>query len=630
MGNFNLLNHILKGCIILIFIYLYYTGSITINRIIIFLIVFGFIIWYSWVTGLIVDIFNNKTIKKYVKDNCSFFFKLIVLLLNIYKWINPFIPLLTYTDKCLFKINRYITGTKLLHYNFIIYVIVKYLLMFGLVKLILYKYYKFWYHIDKLTIIDILFKRMYGLILSVLIFTDIFNKLILYVSNYGYGIWSFIIIYYIISMLCIIIELLFYYNYLEKWIINLLYYKIVDNLVILKYIMVGILYIIRICDIYLKNYTKMNIIIFLRSNYTWLGQIISSILEIISPRLSKETNYKEFFIHRAKFNETQGLMSGGIAYYIPQTKRIPFKYFNYIGSLMNIGYFDATYQLYWESFKNDWSYKSFFRSIRELKGKPSIFLYKQIKNLLILDYTQNQPINRLMDWIYFYSKSIKYSYLLGDNEKIIVNNNLQYLKKVDNLRAKLMFNIIWDIEYFYNENNKNYNWDYWIMQYNSILEVLIFQMDYKFQLKLCPNITKLEFYDPEYNMEYLNRLFNVLGIINNVYIVDNEEELERAQKGFKGIIEEDNYYVSSKFNNYNAKYEALLTILYSYEFKFNRWAEPQCDCKYLSLYEVEISYKIEDYLQSLRKEWEDGLKKEKLEGRNWKLLKELEELMVND
>jgi hypothetical protein len=108
------------------------------------------------------------------------------------------------------------------------------------------------------------------------------------------------------------------------------------------------------------------------------------------------------------------------------------------------------------------------------------------------------------------------------------------------------------------------------MQYNSILEVLIFQIDYKFQLKLCPNITKLEFYDPEYNMEYLNRLFNVLGIINNVYIVDNEEELERAQKGFKGIIEEDNYYVSSKFNNYNAKYEALLTILYSYEFKFNR------------------------------------------------------------
>jgi hypothetical protein len=108
------------------------------------------------------------------------------------------------------------------------------------------------------------------------------------------------------------------------------------------------------------------------------------------------------------------------------------------------------------------------------------------------------------------------------------------------------------------------------MQYNSILEVLIFQMDYRFELKLYPNNKQLKFYDPEENMEYLNRLFNVLGIINNVYIVDNEEEIEKAKKGFKGHIEDDNYYVSTKFINYNAKYESLLTILYFYEFKFNR------------------------------------------------------------
>jgi hypothetical protein len=431
-------------------------------------------------------------------------------------------------------------------------------------------------------------------------------------------------------MLCIIYELLFFYEYLEKWIINLLYYKLVDIVVILKYLILGILYIVRLLNIYLKNYTKMNIIIFLRSNYTWLGQIISSILEIISPRLSNETNYKEFFLHKTKFNETQGLMSGGIAYYIPQTNRISFKYFYYIGSLMNIGYFDATYQLYWESFKNDWSYKSFFLSIRELKGKPSIFLYKQLRDLSILDDTQNQPINRLMDWMYFSLKSQQYSYLLGYNEKLIVNANLQYLKKVDDLRAKLMYNIIWDIEYFYNENNKDYDWNYWIIQYESILEVLIFQMDYRFELKLYPNNKLLKFYDPEYNMEYLNRLFNVLGIVNNVYIVDNEEEIERSKKNFKGINEEEHYYVSTKFINYNAKYESLLTILYSYEFKFNRWSEKNCECKYLSSYEVEISYKIEDYLQTLRKEWEEGLKVEKLEERNWRLLKELEELMDKD
>jgi len=107
------------------------------------------------------------------------------------------------------------------------------------------------------------------------------------------------------------------------------------------------------------------------------------------------------------------------------------------------------------------------------------------------------------------------------------------------------------------------------MQYNSILEVLIFQMDYRFELRLYLNKNKLKFYDPENNMEYLNRLFCVLGIVNNVYIIDNEEEVEKVKKGFKGT-EEDNYYVSSKFNNYNAKYEELLTIMYYYEFKFDR------------------------------------------------------------
>ena len=53
-----------------------------------------------------------------------------------------------------------------------------------------------------------------------------------------------------------------------------------------------------------------------------------------------------------------------------------------------------------------------------------------------------------------------------------------------------------------------------------------------------------------------------------------------------------------------------------YKYDYKRWEEPQCDCKYLSLYEIEIAYKIEDYFYTLRKEWEDGFQKEKLEDRN--------------
>ena len=196
MGTLNLWNSVFKGCIILLWIYLYYTGSITINRIIIFLIVFGFFAGYSRFIFYIDYVFKKDQIHNYIKYNEVKIYKLLNILLIWQKWHNPLIPLLTYTDKCLFKLNRYITGTILLRYNFIIYVLVKYLLMFGLVKLILYKYYRLWDKFYNLTIIDILFNRMYGLILSVLIFTDIFNKLILYVSNYGYGIWTYIIIYY--------------------------------------------------------------------------------------------------------------------------------------------------------------------------------------------------------------------------------------------------------------------------------------------------------------------------------------------------------------------------------------------------------------------------------------------------
>ena len=45
-------------------------------------------------------------------------------------------------------------------------------------------------------------------------------------------------------------------------------------------------------------------------------------------------------------------------------------------------------------------------------------------------------------------------------ELLVVNRNLMYFNRVDDIRAKLMFFIIWDIEYFFNNNSKDYNWNY--------------------------------------------------------------------------------------------------------------------------------------------------------------------------
>ena len=62
------------------------------------------------------------------------------------------------------------------------------------------------------------------------------------------------------------------------------------------------------------------------------------------------------------------------------------------------------------------------------------------------------------------------------------------------------------------------------------------------------------------------------------------------------------YYVSKKFINYNKNYVKLLNIMYTYDYK--RCEEPLCECSYLSNYEVEISYKTEEFFYQLRKAWE--------------------------
>jgi len=79
-------------------------------------------------------------------------------------------------------------------------------------------------------------------------------------------------------------------------------------------------------------------------------------------------------------------------------------------------------------------------------------------------------------------------------------------------------------------------------------DLLIFLIDEKLKLQLFFNNNELKFYDPEENMEFLNRLFDVLGVINYMSI-------------------HNKYYVSKKFINYNEKYVELLTIMYSYDYK---------------------------------------------------------------
>ena len=99
-----------------------------------------------------------------------------------------------------------------------------------------------------------------------------------------------------------------------------------------------------------------------------------------------------------------------------------------------------------------------------------------------------------MDWFYF---EIKFR---ENNERFIVNKSLKYFNKVDD--SKLMFLIIWDIEYYNNNNDFNYCWNHWIIKFNTVLETSIFESDNeaKVPVELDFNESILNFYDPEENM----------------------------------------------------------------------------------------------------------------------------------
>ena len=629
----NYIHYVVNFIIIIIWVYLYSIGSLTLNRIIIFIIVFLMIYVYSRGSLLIYNIFLNKKVKKHVEKHKEFYLKVTYILLYLYRWINPVIVFLAYTDKWLYRINRYITSTSLVHYNFFIYLLMKYYVMFGLIKWIVHKYYNFWLNLNNKTIIEILFKRMYGLILSILIFTDILNNVMELLSQYS--VLIYVLIYYVISTFCVIIELLnyYYYNNFQKWILSLLHLKLLKKIFnylnifeLYKYFLAFVLTVIGKLGESFEKFTKMHVIMFLRSQFSLLGRIITDLLDILVP---KESNFKERLLYVQKFSETSFFGGPNIAYYIPVENFISLKYFEYFGyfsGLICLRNFESTFELFWKSYIYKLSYNRFFKLKCEIKYKPSIFLYITLKDLAGLYNVHNQPINRFMDWLYFEIKYKKSSNILNEDEKSIVNRNLSYLKRVDDLRARLMFFIIWDIEYFYNNNKKHYSWNYWILQLNYVLDVLIFMKDQNqidaLELNLLVNKNNnkiLKFYDPEENMEFLNRLFNVLGIVNILYYLDNEEIMKN--------MDEAPYYVSKKFVKYNEKYEGLVRIMYAHD--FNRWEENQCECSFISNYEVEIAYKTEEYFQNLRREWENSIKTEKLEERNWRLLKRLEDLMIS-
>jgi hypothetical protein len=109
-------------------------------------------------------------------------------------------------------------------------------------------------------------------------------------------------------------------------------------------------------------------------------------------------------------------------------------------------------------------------------------------------------------------------------------------------------------------------------------------------------------------MEFFNRLFDVIGIIDN-----NFDPKSRIQ-----------YFVSHKFTNYNKRMHDLKTIMYKY--KFNRNEEKDDESTKIldeygdyichSKYETFSHFYCIDLIVELRNEWDDSIDKEDISIRN--------------
>ena len=175
--------------IIIIWIILFMIGWISYTRFMYFLLILEIILIYRIIINKLekskILQFNNKKILKFI------------IIIN--KWRNPLLLLLIKLDVLMYDIIIYYNN-KLL--NIIIYML--YILIINPLKIFYFKFYKILWIWKTNKIWNILFNRMFGLILSVLIFTNLIG----YIKNTLHISLILIIYLYflIISVLCELIE----------------------------------------------------------------------------------------------------------------------------------------------------------------------------------------------------------------------------------------------------------------------------------------------------------------------------------------------------------------------------------------------------------------------------------------
>ncbi len=605
---------IMRALLIICWFFIYNNNMLTFDRIKIFVFIIIIILTYKIIYNYFENIYKGLrdestyyVVRVKYEQYIYYFNRIIYILIFIQKWKNPLLVILLYTDKKLYSIMRF-TYEFLRGYGLnqeireIFNMFIIYILYLGTVKILLGRFYIMLGKWATLSFIDVFFNRVYGLIISILIFSNVIDYLITYVTTFG--LLGCLFIYFNISLILIFIELFFIFKRYPE-----------NNLYSGK-----IMLLIRNS---LHTYVTIDLTIYHRMHYTILGRIITIISEII---LDLEEDDPKFLPNAVVGSyKTCIRFKRGFYLILQHRYRYKSKYMDYISThfLIKFNYLDSTFITYWEFLKRNY-YKGFIL-IQDRKNYPSAYLFHS----LVLSFnTLFGPGIKLTE-IYYYKLKLKKNHLvLNDKDKLI----LLGLYNFDMLRFKIIFYMLWDIleiidfdqqnwikEFGGEEKDllkwKNWNifWDIYEIDKtsNGFSFIRINKEIYKLYIVLHFFKKELKIYDIEHNIDYFNKLFDYLGYVKTDYAYE-DVDLEYKQMC-------NRYYISEKLETYS---ESLLYLWKTIDIKM--FISRKNDLIISSDYEDDIALHLKNVVEDLRSEWEILKQKETLEERNQRLLCELQ------
>lgn len=610
---------IIRLILILCWFYIYNNDMLTFDRIIIFIFIIILILIYKVLYNYLEDIYKN------LREEATYYLvrakyepyiyhlnKVIYILLFIQKWRNPALVFLLYTDKKIYKVMRFFYEF-LIKYGLkqeireIFYMFIIYIFYFGTIKVLFGRFYIMLGKWSKLSFLDVLFNRIYGLIISILIFSDVVDIFKTFIITNG--VLGCLLVYFSISLIIILIELLYIFRMYPE---NIKYSG-------------KILLLIRNS---LYTYVTIDLTIYHRMHYTILGRIITIISEIILDLEEDDAKFLPYAIVGSYITSVR--LKKGSYIRLKYRYRYCFKYMDHISShfLTKFNYLETTFMVYWEFLKRNY-YKGFIL-IQDRRNYPSAYLFHS----LVASFNSLFGPGKKLTEVYYYKLKCQENHIvLNEQEKL----SLLWIYNFDILRLKIIFYILWDIleiidfdtknwitKFGAEENellkwrNWNIHWDIFVFNktLNDFTSIQINQEIYRIYIVFHFFKNELKFYDIENNFDYFTELFDYLGYVKTDYAYED------ADFEYQNMC--NRYYISKNLEAYS---ESLLYLWkkFNIDMGFNR----KEDLIISNNYEIAIEVHFSNVIENLRKEWVLLKQEETLEKRNNRLLCELKNVIIS-